>query len=103
LGARRDLDYGKVRQIILDVAEGLEFMHEKDVAHHDIKGGNILLSEEEDEHGGTCLRGLVGDLGLAGPLRQTRREAQRCARSLPTARSGSLPDLAHCSGTACRP
>jgi serine/threonine protein kinase len=102
-----DLAYGAVRRIILDVAEGVEFMHERGVAHHDIKGANVLLSEEDDGAGGTCLRALVGDLGMAGPLRQTRSEAERCAQLAGcqirnTAKLGTAC-CATCPAAACLP
>ncbi len=77
---RSDLTYGAVRRVIYDVAIGVDYMHERGIAHHDLKGANIFLNEEDDGAGGTVLRALVGDLGMAGPLRQTRIEADRCAR-----------------------
>ncbi len=82
-GLRSDLGYGQVRRVGLDVATGLGQMHARGICHHDVKGANILLREEDDKHGGTVLRAYLADLGMAGWLRQTRSQAQRCA---PTAR-----------------
>lgn len=45
-------------QLALDIAEGLAFLHSKDVVHRDLKSENILVSED-----GT--RAKVADLGLA--------------------------------------
>lgn len=47
-GYRRTLTYGKLLQIFVDVANGLEHLHDNDILHRDLKPENILLSIQGD-------------------------------------------------------
>lgn len=69
-----------MRQVALDIAAGLQHCHARDICHHDLKGANVLLEEEPVPGGGTRLRALLADFGMAGHLRQAWHQAQRCAR-----------------------
>ena len=50
-----------IKQILLDVSTGLEFIDRKGFIHHDVKTANILLTRDDKEQ----IRAKVGDLGLA--------------------------------------
>ncbi|XP_010476646.1 PREDICTED: L-type lectin-domain containing receptor kinase S.1-like [Camelina sativa] len=57
---KEPMPWGRRRQVINDVAEGLNYLHhgwDQVVIHRDIKSSNILLDSE--------MRGRLGDFGLA--------------------------------------
>ena len=55
------LQRGQVRvQIMIDVVKGLEYLHEKNIIHGDMKSPNILLCEE-----GGSLKAKITDFGLS--------------------------------------
>lgn len=48
-------------QLVMDVVDGMEFLHEKhDSIHRDLKSANIMLSRENG-----VIRGKVGDFGMS--------------------------------------
>jgi serine/threonine protein kinase len=51
------IDEGKVKKWAIEIVEGLDFLHSKQVVHFDIKPANILLEQLD--------RVKIGDLGLA--------------------------------------
>ncbi|KAK9915620.1 hypothetical protein WJX75_001643 [Coccomyxa subellipsoidea] len=52
--------------VALEIAQGMSFLHERNVVHGDLTGGNVLLtSSEEQPHGFTA---KVADFGLARNL-----------------------------------
>ncbi|TDL20285.1 kinase-like protein [Rickenella mellea] len=57
------IDYVKTRpdvdrvQMIIGVAEGLDFLHSKNIVHGDVRGGNILISDNGEP--------LLADFGLS--------------------------------------
>ena len=72
----RGLTFTQISQLVRDMAAGLEHMHGLGLAHHDLKPPNVLLFADATVPGG--VRAKLADLGLAGPLEQTRLEAGRC-------------------------
>ncbi|KAK7040569.1 kinase-like domain-containing protein [Favolaschia claudopus] len=54
---------GDVDRLLLDIAQGLEYLHSVDVIHGDLRGSNILISDE----GNACL----SDFGLATMIPDT--------------------------------
>lgn len=57
----QQLQRGKIRvQIMIDVAKGLEYLHNKSIIHGDMKSPNILLCEE-----GGSLKAKISDFGLS--------------------------------------
>ena len=73
----RDLSIQDIYQILADMCEGLLDMHALGLSHHDVKGANVLLFLDHQTDGSVRVRAKIGDLGLAGPLEQTRGRAQR--------------------------
>ena len=60
----RRLSWKRRLRILVDVAEGMMYVHDElDRVHRDLKSENILLCREE---GSTELRGKVADFGLSG-------------------------------------
>ncbi|KAL1512558.1 hypothetical protein ABEB36_002137 [Hypothenemus hampei] len=56
-----------IQQIVIQVLQGLKYIHSKGIVHHDIKPSNIFVSTES----GSLLVQL-GDFGLACPLQRSR-------------------------------
>ena len=54
-----------IATIINDCVKSLKYLHKNNIIHRDIKAANVLL----DNQGHVCL----GDLGVAGLLRETKR------------------------------
>lgn len=50
---------------------GLRYMHAADVAHNDIKPGNIICDHWRSKKGGSFLRCFLNDFGLSTPSEQT--------------------------------
>ena len=63
LEARGRISEQEVRQVVLCVLEGLAHMHERGIAHRDIKLDNILILND-----GNLNRVVLGDLGMAKRL-----------------------------------
>ncbi|KAJ7142511.1 kinase-like domain-containing protein [Mycena epipterygia] len=53
----RDRGRGNVDRLLLEIAQGLEYLHSLNIVHGDLRGSNILVSDE----GNACL----SDFGLA--------------------------------------
>jgi serine/threonine protein kinase len=51
------------KQIALDIATGLNYLHEHNILHSDLKSANILLT--------STLRAKCGDFGMAAILSHT--------------------------------
>ncbi|XP_072393410.1 eukaryotic translation initiation factor 2-alpha kinase 1-like [Diabrotica undecimpunctata] len=56
-----------INQILFQLLNGLEYIHSKDVVHHDIKPSNIFIQMENGQ-----LLIQLGDFGLACPLQSVR-------------------------------
>ncbi|XP_060518124.1 interferon-induced, double-stranded RNA-activated protein kinase-like [Cylas formicarius] len=56
-----------IKQILIQVLRGLEYIHSKGIVHHDIKPSNIFIQKE---NGITLIQ--LGDFGLACPLQSVR-------------------------------
>lgn len=55
----------QVAQIGHDIADGLEYVHERDILHRDIKPANILLSEAAVDPTRSRVRAKLTDFGIA--------------------------------------
>ncbi|MBI2140390.1 protein kinase [Candidatus Woesearchaeota archaeon] len=70
----KPLDIARTVKILMDVSQGLAFMHERDCLHRDIKPSNILVDRESgyladfDIYHGPSVRGLsIGGVSLDDP------------------------------------
>lgn len=89
------------QQLIQDIRGGIMFMHDKNVAHLDIKPDNILLFEEKNSQT-KVLRAKLADFDFAEDLSQTTgtkseaeaREAGRGFAGTPGYVSLELPQMA---------
>lgn len=50
--------------IVTEVAKALDYAHQRNVVHHDVKPANLLLSDESGE----CERVFLSDFGVARPI-----------------------------------
>lgn len=66
----RQVDPKVAVDFLMQAAEGLQYAHERNVLHRDIKPGNLLL----DGTSGDCLDILVSDFGLAVHAYTTRAD-----------------------------
>ncbi len=71
------LDEDRVRQLVHDLCEGLQALHEQGLVHRDIKPSNLLLDAEG--------RILIGDFGLAKDLSAEMTELTLSGTTLGTA------------------
>jgi serine/threonine protein kinase len=55
----------QVAQIGHDIADGLEYVHERDIVHRDIKPANILLSDAAFDPSRGRIRAKLTDFGIA--------------------------------------
>ena len=66
----RNATEDELRQILIQVAKGLRYMHSMNLVHLDIKPGNIFISHREvtddEDRKGTCYK--IGDLGMVTSL-----------------------------------
>ena len=60
------IDHQKIKKWSIEILEGLDFLHGKQVVHFDIKPANILLEKLD--------RVKIGDLGLARSFLQIQVE-----------------------------
>lgn len=65
--AARDLTLGEILEIGIQVAEALEYSHQRDVLHRDVKPNNLMVVGE-----GGAMRVRVMDFGLAHAAAETR-------------------------------
>jgi eukaryotic-like serine/threonine-protein kinase len=72
LQLRLPLDLDHVVDYIEQVAEALQYVHDRQVIHRDVKPGNVLIQVQAD--GRWWL--LLADFGIARRLDSTTREAQ---------------------------
>ncbi|KAJ6486741.1 kinase-like domain-containing protein, partial [Mycena sanguinolenta] len=59
----RDHGCGDVNRLLLEIAQGLDYLHSMDVVHGDLRGTNILISDDRN----ACL----SDFGLATSIDST--------------------------------
>lgn len=66
-----------MQRVVRQLAAALRHMHVRGWSHHDLKPENVLVFELRRPDGSLRLVYKLGDLGLAGPLAQSRVEAAR--------------------------
>ncbi len=66
LTKEKRIDHQRALQLVLDVCEGLEYAHKKDVIHRDIKPANLIVKTEKD--GSTSVE--IVDFGIAKLIRE---------------------------------
>ena len=59
-----DLTEERIREIILDIAQGIKGLHERRIIHRDIKLANILMSDS-----GPSAKACIADFGVAAKLK----------------------------------
>jgi hypothetical protein len=69
-----------------DVADGLAYLHGKDILHHDIKPDNVLCDTEGNF--------LITDFGISTKMRSTLRRNSTHQTNAATAVGGSIPYMA---------
>ena len=59
----------ELRRMMRDIAAGLQYVHGKELAHLDVKPGNILIChQEQEEHGNTGELGYSEEAGVGGAV-----------------------------------
>ncbi|KAJ7459289.1 kinase-like domain-containing protein, partial [Mycena latifolia] len=81
----RDRGRGDIRRLLLEIAQALEYLHSKNIVHGDLRGANVLISDE----GSACLT----DFGLATSISDVDRETETGFTSSSN-RAGSMRWLA---------
>ena len=73
--------------MILQIASGMEYLHEQGILHGDLKTGNILVSYVENGDKNLLVKAVkVGDFGLVQTKRNSMSYVSSQARKLETAR-----------------
>jgi hypothetical protein len=62
------LTVAQASEVIRQIGEGLQALHQRGVLHRDVKPANVLFRTVDPEHDGTVVRAMVGDLGLGKAL-----------------------------------
>ncbi len=60
-------------EVVRQVASGLQALHDRDIAHRDVKPANVLFRTVDPGSGSTELRAMLGDLGLGKALDASSR------------------------------
>ncbi|THH31342.1 hypothetical protein EUX98_g2850 [Antrodiella citrinella] len=81
--AMRDMEEPPVLQWIRQVAQGLEYLHEKKCVHGDIRGANVLVDDD--------LKVQLADFGLAAFTNPTRCDRTKARWTAPELLSGTIP------------
>ncbi|KAJ6566670.1 kinase-like domain-containing protein [Mycena capillaripes] len=72
----------EMHRLILDIAQGLDYLHSVKVVHGDLRGNNILISDE--------YRACLSDFGLATTIREGDADTTAGALASSFNRAGSL-------------
>jgi hypothetical protein len=67
----------QVAEMLVQVADGLEYLHRKDIVHQDIKPDNILIDGDGNY--------LLTDFGISSKLRSTLQKSTTTAKSMTVA------------------
>jgi serine/threonine protein kinase len=79
------IEHGKIKKWCIEIWEGLDFLHSKQIVHFDIKPANILLEQLD--------RVKIGDLGLARDFDRIKEELQKDFVSLGCTPSYASPQM----------
>ncbi|KAJ7880785.1 kinase-like domain-containing protein [Mycena olivaceomarginata] len=83
----RDHSLGDVDRLLLETAEGLRYLHSMNIVHGDLRGNNILISDDFSV--------LLADFGLANIISATETTVAAPSSNHPGSTRWFAPELIH--------